>query len=87
MASIDMCVVTIGHKPIGPSIGKVPIGIEVPRAVTKFPYDRFLQQQGKHLEERELDEDVMLEELCMVGQLRTLVESMMEADGRQLPKL
>ena len=42
--------------------------------MTEFPDDCYLQQQGENLEERELDEDVMLEELPVVGQLETPIE-------------
>lgn len=66
-ASIDTLGETVGHTPIGHSIDEVPVGTEVPRAVIEFPDDCYLQQKGEHLEERELDEHVMLEELLVVG--------------------
>jgi len=50
--------------------------------VIEFPDDCYLQQQGELLKERELDEDVMLEEIPVVGQLRTPIEPMMAEDGQ-----
>ena len=52
---------------MGPSIDKVPIGTQVPRDVIEFLDDSYIQQHGEHHEKRELDEDVMLEEVPVVG--------------------
>lgn len=73
VAQIDTLVETVGHTTIGPSIGEVLVGIDVPRGVTKFPNNSYLQQHGEHLEERDVDEDVILEELPLLVQLETLL--------------
>ena len=60
----------------------MPLGTEVPRSVKKVLDDSYIQQHGEDLEKRELDKDFMLEEVSVVGQLETPVDSIMEEDGQ-----
>jgi len=53
-----------------------------PRAVIEFSDYNYLQQHGEHLEEHDLDEDVMLDELLVEGQLKTPIVPMVEKNGQ-----